>query len=81
MDRKSTIHTHEIWTENVPYTHAKHGQKAYHTKNTKHGQKKYHTHTHEIWTEKEPYANTKHGQKKYHTQILNLDRKSAVHKH
>ena len=27
------------------------------------------------------YTNAKHGQKKYDTQTLNMDRKTAIHKH
>ena len=30
MDRKGTIHKHLTWTEEVPYTNTKHGQKKYH---------------------------------------------------
>ena len=68
MDRESSIHKHETWTEKVPYT------------NTEHGQKKYHMQT-ITWTEKVPYTKIKNGQKKYHTQTLNMDRKSTIHKH
>ena len=68
MDRESSIHKHGTWTEKVPYTNTKHGQKST-------------IHKKQTWTEKVPYTNTKHGQKKYHTQTLNLDRKSTIHKH
>ena len=68
MDRESSIHKHETWTEKVPYT------------NTKHGQKKDHIQTLNM-DRKVPYTNTKHGQKYYHTQTQNMDRKSIIHKH
>ena len=33
MDRKKydTVHKHQIWTEKIPYTNTKHGQKKYYT--------------------------------------------------
>ena len=31
MDRESSIQKHGTWTEKVPYTNTKHGQKMYHT--------------------------------------------------
>ena len=31
MDRKSTYTNTKLWTEKVPYTNTKHGEKKYHT--------------------------------------------------